>query len=195
MPGQLSFAGFEAAPQLTDRLFFAVLPDSAAAARITALAQQVRGQHGLTGMPLPAERLHVTLQFLGDHAGVPRRLVDAASQAAASLSVPAFGIALDHVLSFQGGQRKPLVLCGGAGVTALVEFHSELGEALAAAAVPCPASASYTPHVTLLYDERAIARQPVEPVRWVAGELVLVNSLVGRSRHVVLGRWPLRPRL
>jgi 2'-5' RNA ligase len=44
----------------------------------------------------------------------------------------------------------------------------------------------------MLYDGRLVAGQPVEPIRWVVREFVLVHSLLGQTRHEVLGRWALR---
>jgi len=47
MPQQRSLDGFGAAPKPTDRLFFAVFPEAAAAEHIAELAQRLRSQHGL----------------------------------------------------------------------------------------------------------------------------------------------------
>jgi 2'-5' RNA ligase len=54
-----------------------------------------------------------------------------------------------------------------------------------------PVKRQYTPHITLLYDACGIAEHAIAPVRWTVRELALVHSLRGRSRYVVLGRWPL----
>ena len=56
--------------KLTDRLFFAIFPGPAVAARIARVAQYLRSQHGLKGKPLEARRLHITLHHLGDFAGL-----------------------------------------------------------------------------------------------------------------------------
>ena len=53
-------------------------------------------------------------------------------------------------------------------------------------------SAQYTPHLTLLFDERRVVERGVEPIGWTVRELVLVRSLHGQARHVALGRWPLK---
>jgi len=50
----------------------------------------------------------------------------------------------------------------------------------------------FTPHVTLLYDERGIAEQPIEPINWIVNEFVLVHSLLGRGRYIPLEKWLLR---
>ena len=69
-----------AAP-VTDGLFFAILPDPAAAGRIIQTAAALRVEHGLTGRAHRAERLHVTLHYLGAYPGLPEALVRSASQA------------------------------------------------------------------------------------------------------------------
>jgi 2'-5' RNA ligase len=48
-----------------------------------------------------------------------------------------------------------------------------------------------SPHITLLYDKRLIPEHAIEPVRWTAGEIVLVESHVGEGRYSFLGRWNL----
>lgn len=193
MPEQPSSAGFEAAPQPTDRLFFAIFPDGDAAARIAKLAQRLCIEHGLKGRSLATERFHVTLHHLGDYVGLPQDLVATAGEAARAVMMPPFEIAFDRAVSFLGRPyRRPFVLCGGEGVAALTAFQRALGTALKKAGVGRCAELHYTPHVTLLYDDRSVAEQAVETVGWTAHEFVLVHSLLGRSRHVPLARWPLR---
>jgi 2'-5' RNA ligase len=43
--------------------------------------------------------------------------------------------------------------------------------------------------VTLLYDDHLVAEHAVEPVSWVVREFALVHSLIGKTSHIVLGRW------
>lgn len=49
----------------------------------------------------------------------------------------------------------------------------------------------YIPHITLMYTDRLVDDRAVEPVRWMVHEFVLVHSLLGRSRYLALGRFPL----
>jgi 2'-5' RNA ligase len=46
--------------------------------------------------------------------------------------------------------------------------------------------------MTLLYADKFVDKQPVEPVRWTARDFVLIQSFVGQGRHQVMARWPLR---
>ena len=52
-------------------------------------------------------------------------------------------------------------------------------------------NSNYTPHVTLLRGEGIVEEQTVETFRWTVREFVLVNSLVGETKYVRLGHWPL----
>lgn len=193
MPEQSLLPGFEAAPPLTDRLFFAIFPDSAAASQIAGLAQQLREEHGLRGKPLKTERFHVTLHHLGDYAGLPQDLVAVAHAAAASTTATPFGVTFDRVASFSSAPRnRPFVLRGGDGVASLIAFQQTLGDALKKTVLGRWAKPTYTPHVTLLYDDRSVAEQAVPAVSWTAGEFVLIHSLIGQNMHVPLARWVFR---
>jgi 2'-5' RNA ligase len=192
MPEQSFLPGFEAAPRPTDRLFFAIYPDAAAAAQIARLAQQLRAEHGLQGKPLKPERFHVTLHHLGDYAGLPQDLVAAACGAAAGVAAAPFDITFDRAASFTSAPRnRPFVLRGDGGLAALVAFQQSLGEALKKTVLGRWTKPGFTPHVTLLYDDRSIPEQAVPPVAWTAHEFVLVHSLIGQTLHVPLARWPL----
>lgn len=188
---QASLAGFGSAVP-TDRLFFALFPDPATAQRLTALAQQQAARHGLRGTPLKAERFHLTLVHLGDWAGLPPAVVEAATRAAEPVQHAAFEVCLDEVGSFASRKDdKPFVLKARGRNEALRGFHAELAARLARAGLTRAASEALEPHVTLLYDRQMVAAEPVEPVRWRAGEWVLVHSLLGQTRHRRLATWPL----
>jgi len=193
---QMSFGGFAAQPP-SDRLFFAVHPDARAAQRIVKLAHSLRAKHGLRGKPIPADRVHVTLHHLGDHAGLPDSLIAMASEAAARVSMSQFEVEFDRVASFSGngGRKHPCVLRNDAkdANAPLFALHGESGALLRAAGLGRHLQRRFTPHVTLLYGERSVAVEPVEPIAWRVREFGLVHSLLGRSEHRVLGRWELSP--
>jgi RNA 2',3'-cyclic 3'-phosphodiesterase len=189
---QMSLGGFERAA-LTDRLFLAVLPDPATAARITALAEGLRQRQGLRGAVLRAARLHVTLFHLGDHSGVRQDIVVAAREAADKIDASAFDVCFDSAASFRSGKNKrPFVLRCPRDETLLYTFRSDLGVRLIGAGLGDHVKGAFTPHVTLLYDEQIVGTMPIEPVRWRVRELVLIHSLIGQTVHRVIGRWPLR---
>ena len=191
MPDQLSFAGFEIAPLPTESVFFALFPDAAAAAHMAHLAQCLRDKHGLKGRPLGAQRFHVSLHYAANH--LPRNIVAAANEAASRIAMPPFRIALDHAKSLgRDGRNRPLVLCGGDGVAGLVRFQHMLALTMEGAGLGRWIGPGWLPHVTLLYGDREIKEEAIEPIDWTVREFVLVHSLLGRNRYVPLARWPLR---
>jgi 2'-5' RNA ligase len=187
---QSSLAGFAAAHP-TDRLFFAVMPPASVAERMAALALDLRGRLALHGRPRPTMHLHVTLQHLGDFAGVPQQRVDGACAAAAQVTTAPFEARFDRVGSFAGRAGKhPFVLLGDDAAGGLARLHADLGARLAAAGL-ARRERAFAPHLTLLYDAQTIAPQPVEPLGWPVHEFLLIHSLLGRTEYRVLGRWPL----
>jgi RNA 2',3'-cyclic 3'-phosphodiesterase len=146
----------------------------------------------LRGKPLASDRFHITLHHLGDHIGLPQAIVAAAREAAANVALPQFDVTFDQAGGFaRGAGSKPFVLQGGDGVVALAVFQRALGLAMMKAGLKRWTEASFTPHVTLLYDDRNVARHPIEPIGWTVKEFVLVQSLLGQTRHIPLARWPL----
>ena len=196
MPVQRSLSGsprFEPPPRLTDRLFFAIFPDPHTAARIAQLARRLRSEHALKGQPLETQRFHVTLHYLGSYAGLPKDIVAKASAAAQTVAIPQFDVAFDHAASFSRKRRdSPFVLLGEDGVAALIAFQQALGVTLEHAGFEGLVKSHYTPHLTLLYGDHAVASQPVETIRWSVSEFVLVHSLLGQTQYLRLARWPLR---
>jgi 2'-5' RNA ligase len=175
----------------TDRLFFALFPDPDTAGQIAALAAQLRDRHRLIGRPLSPDRFHITLTHLGDYAGLPADLVAKARQAGDRVSSPSFRPHFDRVGSFSGRSgNRPFVLQSSESETPVTAFQRTLAQAMMGTGLGRKAG-PYLPHVTLLYDDAMIATHPVEPVAWTAGEFVLVHSLLGQTKHVILDRWPL----
>lgn len=190
MSEQLDLFGSQ--PPCNDRLFFGVVPAQADGKRISQLADKWCDELNLTGRPFAPERLHVSLYALGDYAGVPRRLVDVVRQAGDAVRLPSFEVTFDRVMSFYRGDRKrALVLRPGTSVAALSELHRALGESMKGAGLARWVTPHFTPHMTLLYDRRMVAEQPVEAVCWHVDGFVLIHSLVGHSRYNHLARWKL----
>lgn len=199
MPEQFELPGFDLAPDsasVAHSLFFAMLPDAAAAARILALAERLRAQHGLPDKPLLAEHLHVTLQPLWStkRTPPPPPLIEVARQVASTIVSPPFDIVFDRALRFgrPADRNRALVLQSGDNVL-LTAFQQRLSAALAQRGLRLPRPPD--PHMTLLYTSRHIAQQRIEPLRWPATMFALVLSYVGETRHEHLGSWPLRPPL
>jgi 2'-5' RNA ligase len=204
-PDQMSLLGFESREeprepplflawpetQPNDTLFLAILVDSATAEKIKPQRSLLIGEHKLSGKPIAAERLHVSLALLGHGLKLTNSQVEIAKQAVATVIQPSFTTCFNRTLSFP--MRKgdhPLVLEANSDAAKMRLLQKTLVSALRSAKLDIQA-AGFTPHITLLYDKRIIAEQAIEPIELNVREFVLIHSHVGQSRYTVLGRWPL----
>ena len=182
-----------------DRLFYALLPDSATAWRIAQAAQQFQRDHHIDNKLLEVTRSHISIQLVGDYKKpMPERFVFAARMAAARIILPTVDVVLDEIGSFEGRPaahgkppRRPLVMqAQGDGLYTL--FDCLGGAMLQNGLRP---NQGFTPHLTVSYGPQRVPFQRVSPIRFVGGELVLIHSEVGLTLYHVLGRWPLRGRM
>lgn len=194
MPAQASLEGFDAPSAPTDRLFFALMPDAAAAERAEQLALALSQQHGLKPRPGARDRFHVTLFHVGDFAGLPSQEVDQAGHVAEALRAQPFEVRFDRVASFSGSPRKlPYVLLGDES-PAMMAFQADMRVHMHKAGLTQGANQrQFTPHLTLLYGQQQLAEQHIDPIAWTASEFVLIHSVLGRGQYITLGRWPLQP--
>lgn len=192
MPVQETLDGFDQPVAPTDRLFFALMPNEAAATRAQALVLDCSQAQGMKLRANAQERYHITLFHVGDYVGLPAQVLQRACQAAAKVLASPFEVRLDGLSSFKGGPRRiPLVLMSKT-PQELMNFHDLLQAQLhkAGSVEPGPKRA-FRPHLTLLYGQHAVPSQEIEPMSWKATEFVLIHSLIGLGRYIVLNRWPL----
>jgi len=193
MSAQLSFDDFAGPQALIDRYFFALFPPLNVASDVGRIAQDLRKEKSLHGPALLTERFHVTLLHLGDYAGARPDIVSIARAVGDQLRADLFDICFDRAASFaRKGGNAPLVLQGTDGVESVIAFQRALVNAVKRSSLHRLAKGSFTPHMTLLYDDQVVPAEPVAPVGWEVKEFVLVHSLIGKTQHTVLGRWALR---
>ncbi|MEZ0274928.1 MAG: 2'-5' RNA ligase family protein [Roseimicrobium sp.] len=182
------------APNLS--LFLALFPDRATIQRISEEVPGIRQLHGLTGKMRPLDHLHITLHWIGDYPKVPEDLVQTVGQACKQVAVRVspFEVRLDQVLSFRGRPgSNPLVLSGSdANNAKLTSLHQTLLIELAKVLPLKKGGLKFHPHLTLLYDKQSNIKAPANPVAWIADEIVLVCSEVGRTKYHRLGQWKLQ---
>lgn len=107
--------------------------------------------------------------------------------------MPPFDVVFDLAVSFTIKRKKlPLVLRAGGELPALDAFYRCLGGAMKKAGLGRRVASNFTPHMTLLYDDRVVEECAIEAVRLTVRDFVLVHSLIGRSRYIELARWSLR---
>lgn len=176
-----------------DRIFFACVPDDETAAHITTLAETIKTARKFEGTLIKPEHLHVTLFHLGDWQVLPAEIVALASKAAAEVRLAPFDVVFDRTESFRNTTGiYPFVLTGEKHIAAWTPLHNALGDALKRAGLGGATKGQFTPHVTLLRDALRAPPSPVVPISWKVRDFVLIHSLLGKTTHIHLGRWPLR---
>lgn len=186
MSAQGSLPGFEA-PLPTDRLFLAIFPSAQVAARLASIANDYLARHRLEAGGVEPSRLHVTVFHLGDYTHMPPNLVDNATAALSRLTAQPLSIRFDQIGSFGNRQAKsPLVLAASDGNEPLHALHQQLATHLRASSLGAWTHSSYAPHMTMAYGKATMPFEKIEPVTWMAGEVVLIHSLLGKTRHIPL---------
>jgi 2'-5' RNA ligase len=167
------------------RLFFALWPEGAAAASLRAWAEKARAATG--GVATRAERIHVTLAFLGDVD--PARMADAIA-AAREVRADAHEIVLSEARYWP---HNRIVWAGPASVPpATAALAAQLRDRLRERGFALE-KRDFVVHVTLLRKASLAPLPPFEPLRWPAGEFVLVCSRLaqGGSGYEIVERFGL----
>jgi 2'-5' RNA ligase len=173
-----------------ERIFFAALPDAATAARIHALAQELKTAHALGGTLILPEHLHVTLFHLGDWITLPGEIVARAKEAAAQVAAAPFAATFRRVESFRNRTGIfPFVLTDK-DAAPWRPLRASLGAALKAAGLggAVHLEDDFKPHVTLLRDDTRLKPIAVDPIEWTVRDFVLIHSLLGKTTHIHLAR-------
>jgi RNA 2',3'-cyclic 3'-phosphodiesterase len=188
------YRDFPRRPERPERLFYGLFPDAETSERVSRFRRWFLDENDLKGNPLKPARLHVSLHLIGDYKRLRTKFIYAAALTAKMVAMPPFEVTFRAIKSFEEGppirgrrRGRPLVLLGEG--DALFELHSALGGAMAKNGLR--AGASFTPHMTLSYDPKAIAEQLIEPIRMTVNEFVLIHSELWLTKYNVLDRWAL----
>lgn len=164
------------------RLFFALRVPSPLSGTLAAAAERMA-----LGSAVAAERLHLTLFILDDLAAVRPALSEVLRDIGAAVRVAPFTVMLDRlVVTGQSAALRP-----HGRHAELNDLYDHIAQGCRAAGVAAREDHRFSPHVTLGYHPRALRSESIAPVGWEASELVLIDSHVHRTRHELLGRWPL----
>ena len=179
----MSTKAAQAPLMLAHNLYFAVQPAADERQRIADLVASLR----IGGVPVRLDRLHITTLSLVHDDVLPEGFAQEAAEIAASIRMPAFRVIFDRLV---GGNRSALLLPSEQ-LEGLRMFRERLGFALMRAGIPFRQSGKFTPHMTLLYGGQPMPEQEIEPISWLVEDFVLINTVIGETKHVEVGRWPL----
>jgi 2'-5' RNA ligase len=167
------------------RYFFALRPDRSAAGTIG----RVRDSVGPFEHCVADDRLHVTLGILAE---LPDRHGEPIARARAILtdiSLEACAVALGRLVV---GDGIAMLIPTGKQI-ALRLLQSGLFNCLGRHGVEIRRPENFRPHMTLGYGPRSRHRRTIGPIAWLADQIVLIESWVGKNRHRIVASWPLLP--
>ncbi|EJC82158.1 2'-5' RNA ligase [Rhizobium leguminosarum bv. trifolii WSM2297] len=161
------------------RLFFALRPPAIVERQAASIADDYGKAFSLSAQPR-LTTLHVSVIGVGDYEELPEDVVFAAPQAGATVEGAPIAISFDRIMSFRReGTARPLVLCGEGGRKPLTRLHVQLGVGMHNAGLPHNIKPNFTPHMTLLYDRKAVPPTVLDrPASWTAQEFLLIHSVL-----------------
>lgn len=136
----------------------------------------------------PPALLHVTLALLFDLAVAPPEWLPAVIAALDGFAGHAFPLAFDRI-----EERKAVTLRTRDPLVEARAFQAALIRHLLARRAPIGLATTPVPHLTINYRGDGKGAQKIETVGWTVAELLLVESVVGKTTHVEHGRWALSP--
>ena len=165
------------------RAFYAIKPPERIARQIDHFADRLDpAAHRVL-----ADHQHMTLGITTDAPVYPYELIKALRRAGAGISAEPFDLMLDR-LSIGG---RSAALRPARAVPGLMALRQEIVRAMRSADATTRPGWTFSPHQTLFYRDGRPDQRPVPGFGWRVEEVVLICSHVGRTRHEVVGRWPL----
>jgi len=167
-----------------------VLPPRDTSPVLERLGLCLQQAHRLRGQRIGQDRLHITLApVFAPHRSLTDTIARAKS-AADGIRYGRFPVCLEWSESFRLRRgHHPFVLRGDQGMRPLTELRREMRASLLRAGFTV--ERGFTPHITLLWADRPVEANPIAPIAWPVRDFALVLSLVGQSRHIHVGRWPI----
>lgn len=176
-------------------VFFAIQPPETSRRAIANLSARLRKTHALFGKAIQPRNYHVSLWAPGRRLRALEDPVSAMARAADTVLMQPFEIEFDSAMGFSRNEGSifdshPYVLTTSLNDSPIHQFRHKLERAMRVAGFA--ASSSFKPHLTLAYDPtRCPVLESVSSISWTVDEFVLIQSVFGKGRHVVLARWPL----
>jgi 2'-5' RNA ligase len=132
------------------------------------------------------ELLHVTLLKLFDLHRAPPDWLPAVIAAFDTFEGAAFPLAFDRIEA-----RKAVTLRTRDPLPEARAFQASLVRHLLERRAPLMLGTTPEPHLTINYRDDRQGPRKIEPIGWTVDEILLIESVVGKTTHVEHGRWPL----
>ncbi len=134
-----------------------------------------------------ADLLHVTLLSLFDVHYAPPEWLPAVVAALDSFEGPAFPLTFDRIEN-----RKAVTLRTRAPLAEARGVQAALVRHLLERKAPMMLGTTPEPHVTINYHGDRLRAQAIAPIGWTVDEILLIESVVGKTTHIEHGRWRLK---
>lgn len=157
---------------------FIALPDP-----VRAAAAWHRDQPGMVETPVADHRLHMTVGGFGKFDDTPHAGIAWVRARLSRAPLPVFRMYLDVLV-----RRDRALLLPGEAPAGFARLQRDLAGRLG---IDPAWWSRIKPHVTLGYGGSPDTTRAIDPIGWTAERLLLVESLVGESRHVIHASWPL----
>ncbi len=139
----------------------------------------------------PYELLHVTVQPVLVLEWMPADMADEIRRSilelCAKIDAPSGEVVMNRIVESANAVTLRGAMYGAS------EFHAAIRAGLGRNGLPL-LDYHFAPHITLAYRPDGRGHEFIEPIRWTVEEFLLVESVYGETRHIELGRWPLRSR-
>lgn len=132
------------------------------------------------------ELLHVTLLTLFDLSAAPSDWLPKVLAAMNLFDGACFPLVFDRI-----EERRAVTLRTRNPLAEARAFQADLLRFLLEHRVPMMLGTTPVPHMTINYRGDGQGGRKIEPIGWTVAEILLVESVVGQTRHVEHGRWPL----
>ena len=134
-----------------------------------------------------AELMHVTLMSLFDLHGAPGDWLPRVVAALDSLVAAPFPLVFDRIEN-----RKAVTLRTKAVLVEARAFQAALVRHLLEKGAPIMLGTTPEPHLTINYKGDRLRAEKIPAIGWTVDEILLVESVVGKTTHIEHGRWSLR---
>ncbi|MGQ0659251.1 2'-5' RNA ligase family protein [Sphingosinicella sp.] len=132
------------------------------------------------------ELLHVTLLKLFDLHFAPPDWLPRTIAALDAFRAAPFPLAFDRIEA-----RKAVTLRTRAPLPEARAFQAALVRHLLEHRAPLMLGTTPEPHLTIAYRDDRQGSRKIEQIGWTVDEILLIESVVGKTTHVEHGRWPL----
>lgn len=132
--------------------------------------------------------LHVTLISLYDLHYAPPEWLPATIAALDGFAAPPFPLRFDRIEN-----RKAVTLRTREPLAEARAFQKALVNHLLREKAPIMDGTTPEPHITINYRGDRQNAQKMPPIEWTVREILLMESVVGKTTHIEHGRWTLTP--